>query len=70
MEGKWMPFSSSHEAERLTAISDRVVDIVSKENLSYREAATVLEIAQERLKDAIVSEFGDRSMKKLTGLAD
>lgn len=70
MEGKWISFSSDHECERLTAISDMVVDIVSKDNLSYREAVTVLEITQERLKDAIVSKFGDRSMKKLTAVTD
>jgi predicted XRE-type DNA-binding protein len=70
MDCKWISFSSSHEAEKLISISDMLVDIMSKENLSYREAVTVLEITQERLNDTIVSKFGDRSMKKLTAVTN
>ena len=66
MNDKYMIFTSKLEAEKLTNLSDKIIELIVKENLSYLEAVTVLEITQERLKDAIVSEFGDRSMKTLT----
>jgi hypothetical protein len=63
-------FINNDEGTRLISISDRLVDILAKEDLSYRDAVTVLEITQDRLQDTQIGRFGKRTMQLLTRATD